>query len=894
MQLTTAIRILAFLAAAPAANLLPAAPAVGAPATPASAPVIAATPALPRTLLDEFRTAPDGPMHDVKQIVFAVRPDGIDSHWYANFGYYADDVAHRPAPHDGGKLCLLDLDTNQLRILLDDPAGSIRDPQVSYDASKILFAYRRGGTTHFHLYEIALDGTALRQLTDGDCDDIEPTYTADGKIIFVSTRAKRWVQCWLTPVATLHGCDADGKNIRPLSGNVEHDNTPWPLPDGKILYTRWEYVDRSQVHYHHLWTMHPDGTQQMVYYGNMQPGTVFIDAKPIPRSEKVVATFSPWHGLSEHTGPVGIIDPRRGPDVKNSARRVTRGWDYRDPWAFSEEVFMAVRGGGRLVLIDGRGAEKPVWDPPAAWVAFTRNRRGAQREQTLFSLPREWRSKRLGIQEPRPVIRREHEKRMVSNTDFSKNSGRLILSNVYEGRNMAGVKRGEIKKLLILETLPKPLNFAAGMEPLSQGGTFTLERIVGTVPVEADGSAHFELPALRAFFFVALDADNLAVKRMQSFLSLMPGEVNSCIGCHEERTAAPNNRVIPAALRRPPSPITPVADYRGRDALGNRLAQPTGIPDVIDFPRDIQPILDRYCVSCHNAQKRSGGVNLTGHRTPLYSVSYHTLTARDLLGDGRNLAQSNYPPRALGSSASRLLKLANGSHGKSSHGNAKLTPHEQTLLRLWIETGAAYPGTYAALGSGMIGGYIAETIDRSDLQWPEVKAMLQILQKNCVSCHSPRGNTRLPLTASHETVAPPRIAFEGPKDARRRFSRNLLYDLSVPADSALLLGPLAKSAGGYESCGKAVFADKNDPRYKTILAGIERTKRGLEEIRRFDMPRFAPTPQYIRELKKFGVLPPSHDPKLPADPYALDQKYWQSLWHKADPQNTAAAAPPPR
>ena len=189
----------------------------------------------------------------------------------------------------------------------------MRDPQVHYDGQKILFSYRKGGTEHYHLYEINADGTGLRQLTDGPYDDIEPTYLPDGDIVFVSTRCKRWVNCWLTQVAVLYRCDADGRNIRPISSNNEHDNTPWPLPDGRILYTRWEYVDRSQVHYHHLWAANPDGTGQMICYGNLHPGIVMIDAKPIPGTDKVVAIFSPGHGQREHAGEVTIVDPKRRP-----------------------------------------------------------------------------------------------------------------------------------------------------------------------------------------------------------------------------------------------------------------------------------------------------------------------------------------------------------------------------------------------------------------------------------------------------------------------------------------------------------------------------------------------------------------------------------------------------
>ncbi|MGL4595046.1 MAG: polysaccharide lyase family protein [Thermoguttaceae bacterium] len=800
-------------------------------------------------LLTPFRSNSTGPMSGISEIVFAARPEGIDGHWYANFGYYADNENRFPAPFNGGKLCVYNIDSKQVRTLLDDPNGRVRDPQVDYEGTKILFSYRPGETEFYHLYEINIDGTGLRQLTNGEFDDMEPTYTPTGDIIFVSSRANRWVQCWLTPVAILFGCDANGQNLHQLSGNVEQDNTPWVLPNGQILYTRWEYIDRSQVDYHHLWTMNPDGTRQMVFYGNMHPSTLFIDAKPIPGSEKIVASFSWGHGSKEHAGAVGVIDPRLGPDDKSAAQVITRENRYRDPWAFSESAFLAATG-TKMVLIDAEG-----------------------QEQTIFELEKDWKDKRLTLHEPRPVIQRVRERSIGKLTNDEIETGHLNLIDVYNGRNMEGIKRGEIKKLLILETLPKPINFTGGMEPMTYGGSFSLERIVGTVPVEADGSANFELPALRSFFFVALDENDMAVKRMQSFLSVMPGESTTCIGCHEERTATPQrqNR-FPLAARRSPSPITPIADFRGIDPLGQTAS--TGIPDVIDYPRDIQPIWDAHCIQCHSPDKRDGGVSLVGDRTPLYSISYYTITAKKLIADGRNLAKGNYPPKTLGSGASKIMTYCDGSHY-----DTKLSDREKTLVRLWCETGATYLGTYSGLGCGMIGGYSENSIDRQDLNWPEMQASIKVLQSNCIECHTSEKNNQLPLSPSDEIGGPPWENMR-PNDVRRTYSRNLLYNLTRPEKSTILLAPLSKEAGGYESCGKAVLTGTDDPNYQTILAGITRTKEQLDSIKRFDMPGFVARPQYIREMKKYGILPPHHDPATPVDLYLLEQEYWRSHWYK--------------
>jgi cytochrome c553 len=797
-----------------------------------------------RTLHERFR---QGPMAGVTELVFAARKmNDLDGHWYANIGYYAHDPA-RKAWREGTKLYRWNCATGSLTAIVDDPRGGVRDPQVHYDGKRILFSYRKGGTEPYHLYEINVDGTGLRQLTDGDYDDIEPTYMPDGDIVFVSTRCKRWVNCWLTQVAVMHRCDGDGRNVRAISSNNEQDNTPWPLHDGRLLYTRWEYVDRSQVDYHHLWVSNPDGSAQMIWYGNQHPGVVMIDAKPIPGSDKVVASFSPGHGLREHAGVITVVDPKAGPDALASARSISRGNHYSDPWAFSEDCFMAASG-PTLVVMDGHG-----------------------QQQTIFTLPGSDVRAGMHLHEPRPIVARPRERIVPDRSNPQQATGRLVLADIYEGRNLAGVTRGDIKKLLVLETLPMPIHFTGGMEPISYGGTFTLERIVGTVPVEPDGSAFMELPALRSFFFVALDKDDLSVKRMQSFLTVQPGETTSCVGCHEQRTRTPQNgyaNLTALAVRRPPSRIEPVV----------------GVPDVIDFPRDVQPVLDALCVRCHGYEKtpeggpRAAKLILTGDHGPMYSHSYYMLTIARLFSDGRNRPRSNYAPRQLGSSASKILEMLDGSH----HGVVASTDQKR-LLRLWIESGAAYPGTYAALGTGMVGNYAENSAVNTDWDWPVTRAAQSVLANRCLRCHSGRGRT-LPRSLSDERG----VSFWQPEmgDPRLNTSRHIVFNLSRPEKSLLLLAPLAESAGGWGICRDpvshekaGVFADTNDPDYKAILALCVAGKERLDEVKRFDMPGFHPRVDWVREMKRFGILAPEVKPSDPIDIYATERRYWKSLWY---------------
>jgi polygalacturonase len=781
------------------------------------------------------------PAADFDEIVFAERISGRD-HWYGNFGNYCDDdaIARRVgfkfedgvwwAYGEGARLCRLNLHTGRVTVLLDDPRGGIRDPQVHYDGRKILFSYRRGGEHAHHLCEIGVDGKGFRQLTDGPDDDIEPTYLPDGGIMFCSGRCRRYVPCWRTRVAILYRCEGDGSGVRAIASNAEQENTPWVLPDGRVLYMRWEYVDRNQLSFHHLWTVNPDGTGVMAYYGNERPGGVFIDAKPIPGSQRVVASHSPGHGVIEHQGRIVTIDPVAGPDEPASVTPVSQGARlWRDPYAISTNWFLVADGEG-IHLMDATGRTERVHALPP----------GAATQ----------------LHEPQPLRARPREPLIPSRVDLAQATGRLVLQDVHAGRNMEGVARGEIRKLLILEQLPKPVNFSGGQEPLSIGGTFTLERVLGTVPVEPDGSACFDLPALRSFFFVALDANERAVKRMQSFVTLQPGETAGCVGCHERRTQTPPAAANVMAMRRAPSRVEPVP----------------GVPDVLDFPRDVQPILDRHCVECHRPGRRDGGVELTGDRLPLFSVSYWTIVRRGLISDGRN-SNGNRAPRAIGSSASRLLDLMDGSHE-----GAKPTTRERDIVRLWIESGAVYPGTYAGLGCGMY-----------PVQYPA-----EAIERRCGSCHVETvkpypAMLKMPHFRFGPGPAQPLVADETEITFIRRLAyyqhgeagpHQLLCNLDRPEMSLLVRAPLAKEAGGLGLCRGVVFRDASDPEYRAIVASIAAAGAELAKAKRFDMPGFRPHAAYVREMQRFGILPAAAA-SGPLDPYALDQAYWRSFWHKA-------------
>ena len=806
--------------------------------------LLAKAPGPPRPKPYEIRDrALAGPMAGCDEIIFAQRESRTD-HWYGNFGHYSDGHQGHYAPPstpksvdyykyafgDGGRLCRFNLRTRKLTVLLDDPEGGVRDPNVHYDGQKILFSYRKGGTTTYHLYEINVDGSNLRQLTDGPDNDIEPVYTPDGSIVFCSSRCHRYVPCWKTQVATLYRCNSDGTDVRMLSNNAEQENTPWMLPDGRVLYMRWEYVDRNQLLYHHLWSINPDGTGVMVYFGNQYPGYVMIDAKPIPGTDKIVASFSPGHGRGEHMGYVTTVDPDRGPDDMDMAHRVSEQ-KFRDPYPLDEDLFLVADDKGIHFLTE-EGRTESIYRPEQP---------GA----------------RWQCHEPRPLRTRSREA-VIRNRYVSENpTGHLVLSDIYEGRNMEGVEPGEIKKLLVLEQLPKPVNFSGGSEPLSLGGTFTLQRVLGTVPVEPDGSAYLEVPALRSLFFVALDENEMSVKRMQSFVTVQPGETTSCVGCHEQRTRAPHPRdnYVLEAMSRPPSRIQPYEN----------------LPDVLDFARDVQPILNQHCVECHNHDRTETNINLSGDRTPIYTTAYWTMFSKSLVVDGRN-KYGNKPPRVIGTSASRLMSFLD-----ASHYDVDLSDQQRYTIRTWIDSGAAFSGTYACLGTGM-----------APVDYPE-----EVFMNRCAECHkatkkSYRNVKKDAFYFQFGNQEPPQPLLEKIDDiilirhlAYFQLGESSLYqsmcNLDHPEKSLFLRAPLAKSAGGLGLCQGPVFKNKQDPDYLAILARIEDASRRLQQEKRFDMPGFRPNRYYVREMQAYGILPKNLAPDAPIDPYATDQAYWRTF-----------------
>ncbi len=654
-------------------------------------------------------------------ILFAKQVPGSFSHQLTQYyGRYA-----RP----GGGLFVLQEPGRSMRCqrLAEDalPVGSFQHPEVSYDGRRVLFSYCHAETPpddgirghrgrYYHVYEIGTDGTGLRQLTDGPFDDFSPKYLPDGRIVFISTRRGGWHRCG-TPGCenyTLAVMEADGSGPRPISFHETQEWDPAVLHDGRIIYTRWDYVDRHAVYYEQLWTTRPDGSLPSALYGNNTFNPVGVwEARPVPESTKVMATAAPHHGMT--AGSIVLVDASRGNEGPGPLERLTpevpfpeseavllprwratagiakegdrlrlckppsgplRGkrcqslerWPgqcFRSPWPLSEDVFLAAYSFDPLI-------GEPEANRPSMFGIYLVDRWGNKellyRDLNIASLwpvPLQARKRPPAI--PAPPREPQGDEAVV------------FVQNVYAAD--PPLPAGEVRRLRIVQVLPKSTpginNPPVGLPNASPG-----KQVLGTVPVESDGSVLFLAPAGVPLSFQALDAQGQAVQVMRSLTYLRPGERMSCVGCHEHRMTSPRRVGSSLALAGPPSAIEP----------GPEGSKP------LSYPLLVQPVLDRKCVKCHRPDRPEGKVILTGQPQGHYTLSYNALAPRvsySAWGKPGDFRRANSEPVAqpsfFGARASPLMKLL-----AAGHEGVELTPEERERLVTWMDANALFYGTF--------------------------------------------------------------------------------------------------------------------------------------------------------------------------------------------------------
>lgn len=691
-------------------------------------------------------------------------------------------------------------------LLLADklPAGAYLHPDLAPDATRLMVSYAnhadepRADYRRFFIWEVNLDGTGLRQITGTASDplegvdgretvlieDFDPCYLPDGGIAFISTRNQGGVRCHhgdrYCPTYTLYRCEADGSRITPLAHGEANEWDPSVLADGRILWTRWDYINRHDTIYQSLWTIRPDGTGTAHFYGNatINPCSLY-EGRSIPGTHEVVATAGAHHSFTN--GSIVVIDPRQGQDGPAPITRITpetpfpetEHWphviwpedSYATPWGVDRDLFFA------------------AWSPYRMTVSYDcppENAFAVYLVDTLGGRELIYRDAQMSCFAPTPIVPREMPPVVPSMLSedkdrHQKETGTFFVQDVYRG--IEGIPRGTFKKLRVVHIYAQPTQRV----PDRSLTLFELpKRIVGTAPVAEDGSVAFEAPANVPLLFQLVDENDMAVMSMRSFVYLQPGEQATCTGCHEPRDT---------------TPVTAAYLTQG-EPLIHRLKPPAEIDydGGLAFMRTVQPVLDRYCIECHGLEKTEGDMSLLGTMRDdsltlgrvHASTSYLNLVSRPGLVSIaiRNLETPISRPKDYFSHAGRLGRLL--LEGDKNHEPlAKKDPAAFRRMIYWLDLNAQYFGDYS---------------------WNKREWLRPV----------PEGETAL-----REYVA----ERFGTDIAKQPYAA--LVNATVPDESRILQGPLSVSAGGWGQLG-TVWDSRDGDGYRKmremVLGSVEPVK----------------------------------------------------------------------
>jgi len=628
-----------------------------------------------------------------KPLVFLQRRRFISQMLHEYLGYYYDY-----GNIDGGGVYVLEEPGRSMkrRDLIQGrlPRGNYTTLALSYDAKTAYFAFCERAPVKpnyysperraFHLYAVDVDGRNLRQLTFGPDDDFDPCPLPDGAMVFMSTRRGGFGRChnpWEPlPAYTLHRREPSGE-VRALSFHETNQWHPSVLDDGRIIYSRWDYVDRSAANFHGLWISNPDGTNPHILFGNY---TERINAcyqpRAIPGSRRIAFVAGAHH--ASVGGSLVTVDPARtrldaktGLDCFEAIETLTPevcfpeapDWPtsyFHSPWPLSEDFYLVSFSFDPLPGMGPR-VEK---DTPTGLYYFDR----------FGNLELLYREEGISAMYPIPLAPRPSPPELPGTLDPTLGEeGELYLADVRQSLLPPPEDRA-IKTLRIWQVLPKTETHVANQPRLGYANAESARMLLGTVPVEPDGSAYFRVPARRPIYFQAVDAQGRAVQTMRSVTYVQPGERRGCVGCHEPANTAPPRRTL-AALQRPPSTIIPGPD-------GTR---------PFSFVRLVQPVLDRHCVPCHDGgpQAKSKLV-LTGQPQGEFSISYQSLRpfVRWYEWGDNSIGQAVTFPGRGGADESPLLRIL---EDRDHKGEVDLSAADGQRIVIWLDGNAPFYGAYS-------------------------------------------------------------------------------------------------------------------------------------------------------------------------------------------------------
>ena len=557
----------------------------------------------------------------------------------------------------------------------------IGDIDLHYDADRLLMSMP-DANGRWGVAELRLDSgrlTSLPLIDEPDVHNYDACYLPDGRIVFTSTAPFVGVPCvgGASKVANLYLCERDGR-IRRLTNDQDHNWCPTVLNNGQILYQRWEYADIAHAFMRLLFHANPDGTRQMEYYGsNSFWPTAMFYARPIPNHpSKVVVVVGGHHDLPRQ-GQLVILDPARG-------NREASGVVQRIP-GFGKKV--------EPVILDGLiGGSWPLFLHPyplsekyflVSCKPTKTSLWGVYLVDVFDNFVLVYEEPGRAMLEPIPLRKTLRQPVIADTVQPDQKDATVFLMDVYYGPGLREVPRGTVKSLRLISYEFTYHGFGGEPDRVGFDGPWDVRRILGTVPVETDGSAHFQVPACTPVAVQPLDKEGKALALMRSWFTAMPGEVVSCVGCHEPQNSAPPVRPHAMAMSRASSEIKPWY----------------GPPRGFSFVREVQPVLDAYCIRCHHGRPLEDGLtafDLTArpaedvpsafqmHFTPSYMALRRFVHTPTLESDAHMLA-----PRDFHADTSELIQIL-----RDGHYGVCLDSEAWDRLITWIDLNAPAHGTW--------------------------------------------------------------------------------------------------------------------------------------------------------------------------------------------------------
>lgn len=565
-----------------------------------------------------------------------------------------------------------------IRKLVSSKDGIVRDPEISFDAKKIVFSMRENLGDSYGIYELDLpSGKFVRLTRVAEACDVDPAYLGDGSIVFASTRAAKYCGCNRHIMCNLYKMDPDGANIVQIGNSIEFEHMPHVLRDGRILYTRWEYVDRNFSGAQGLWTCNPDGTAHALYWGQetKQP---CLNAVQMPESTTVAAILGSCHNIA--WGALAVIDRKIDVEGEKSVVKI-----------FPPEARKLIDKPGD-VFADSMNALKIKYEDPEPvsekLVLVSRTLSEGTRKMGLFLVDVDSGAEKLvvesdgelGIFDAKVVSKRPLPQSSAERRSWERGAKSFVyVGDVYEGTHMKGVKRGDIKWLRVVQDHFK-LTFSPGwwenegsQAPAMNFDDYDRKEPLGVVPVRDDGSAFFEVPSDKFVYLQALDKNGDMVQTMRSGFVALPGEIVSCAGCHESRFSPP-----------------PVSGHPFKNGKPDKI-DASSLPaagECFSYMKSVQPIFDKHCIGCHDVGgKGAAKLVLAGDRGLVFNRSYLELHSKKYvkaIGAGPDKVQE---ANTWGAKQSPIVAKIRSGHG------GKLSAEEFEILSLWIDLNAPYYST---------------------------------------------------------------------------------------------------------------------------------------------------------------------------------------------------------